>query len=248
MRAIAFVVVLAAACAAAEKPHWQRLVEEVLERSQKADPEEREPAVFERCEDAPDLHPRAARFAGYFMGRGAAGFAAASQRLAPWRGVVERIFQEEGVPVELIWLGYVESGWDARARSPKDALGMWQLMAPTARRFGLAMRGVDERTDVALSTRAAARYLRWLYARFGDWNLTLAAYNAGEGRVEQAMRRSGTRDFWELSAWLPEETANYVPAVLGAMAAGGAAGLPLEKETAKAHGARIVRAGITLAP
>lgn len=231
---------------AAEVPHWQRIVQEVLHRAEAPEPAAAESALSAKAEH--QLHPEVARFAAYFRGRGAAGFAAGNRKLAPWREMIARIFTEEGVPERLLWLGYVESGWDPSARSSKDALGMWQLMDPTARRFGLQRGGVEQRTDVPMATRAAARYLRWLYARFGDWNLALAAYNAGEGRVEQAMHRSGKRNFWELAAWLPAETAAYVPAVLGAMAAGDGAAHVEPKEAAKANGARIVRAGITLAP
>lgn len=141
-------------------------------------------------------------------------------RVAQLRPTLDPILQEEGVPVDLAALVLVESGGRAMALSPKGALGLWQFMPETARRYGLAVNpGQDERTDVLKSTRAAARYLRDLYARFGDWNLVFAAYNAGEQAIQRAVERNGARDFESLTRArrLPSETRNYVPAVLSAM-------------------------------
>jgi membrane-bound lytic murein transglycosylase D len=129
-------------------------------------------------------------------------------------------FAEAGVPFELLVVAGVESAYDAAALSPKGARGLWQLMPATAVRFGLRVNGDhDERLDPMLSTRAAARYLRDLYGRFGDWMLVLAAYNAGEARVSNALVQGQSRDFWQLAdrRLLPEETRRYVSAVLRAM-------------------------------
>ena len=136
--------------------------------------------------------------------------------------MIQRILQEEGLPANLMWIGLVESGYDPAARSTKNALGIWQLMPETAARFGLRTGGRDERTDPEQSTRAAARYLKWLYGRFGDWTLALAAYNAGESRVQSAIEQARDRDFWHLAASgiLPRETQAYVPAVLAAQSLG----------------------------
>jgi membrane-bound lytic murein transglycosylase D len=113
----------------------------------------------------------------------------------------------------------VESGGRNTALSSKGALGLWQFMPETARRYGLAVTpGLDERVDIVKSTRAAAHYLRDLYARFGDWSLAFAAYNAGEQKVQHALQRGGG-DFGSMSRnrQLPLETRNYVPAVLSAV-------------------------------
>ena len=131
-----------------------------------------------------------------------------------------RIFRKEGVPVALLAVARVESNFNTMALSRKGALGLWQLMAATARRYGLRVDAtLDERLDADKSTRAAAQYLRDLHIQFGDWLLALAAYNAGEDAVEHAVGRAQSNDFWELSRLklLPAETRAYVPAILGAL-------------------------------
>ncbi|HVO63429.1 MAG TPA: lytic transglycosylase domain-containing protein [Terriglobales bacterium] len=148
------------------------------------------------------------------------GVTAAMKRLDQLRPVVEPILQSEGIPVELTSVAIVESGGRPNALSPKGALGLWQLMPDTARRYGLIVdRYRDERLDLEESTRAAASYLRDLYQQFGSWPLALASYNAGEQALQRAILRGGTADFVQLSSLrlLPQETCNYVPAVLSAM-------------------------------
>lgn len=142
---------------------------------------------------------------------------AAQARLLELHVDAAQIFVEEGVPLELLVVADVESSFNLLAFSPKGARGPWQLMSATAERFGLRVDGLkDERIHPERSTRAAARYLKELYAQFGDWLLALAAYNAGEQRVADAIERGGTRDFWKLSErrLLPTETRHYVPAIL----------------------------------
>lgn len=175
----------------------------------------------ESARDAPVAQPHPAPvgdFIRFFSTRGNGHYRASISRLARYQPMIEKIFAEENIPRDMIWVGLVESGYNPAARSPKDALGMWQFIPATAERFGLRMGRRDERTDPEKSTRAAARYLKFLYGLFQDWMLALAAYNAEENRVASAIERTGVRDFWELARLgaLPSETQNYVPAVLAA--------------------------------
>ena len=132
--------------------------------------------------------------------------------------MIARVLEEHGLPLGLTSVVAVESAFNPLALSPKGARGLWQLMPSTARRYGLTIGpNEDERTNLFKSTNAAAAYLKDLFAQFRDWPLVLAAYNAGEDRVARAMARTGASDFWTLSrhSALPQETLQYVPAVLG---------------------------------
>jgi Transglycosylase SLT domain len=143
----------------------------------------------------------------------------AVERVALLRPTLDPILHEAGIPVEVAAVVLVESGGRTTAISPKGALGIWQFMPETARRYGLVVTpGLDERADVVKSTRAAAHYLRDLYSQFGEWKLAFAAYNSGEHTVQRALQHGGG-DFETLSRGrqLPMETRNYVPAVLSAV-------------------------------
>lgn len=165
------------------------------------------------------INPSVQRFVDYYQGSARAFWNSSTSRLGPSREGFEKVFESEGVPKNLIWLGLVESGFRPHARSPKQAVGMWQLIPSTAERFGLRVSGnLDDRLDPMMSARAAARYLKFLHDRFQDWPLSLAAYNAGEARVQAALAKAERRSVWSLidSGLLPEETRAYVPAVLAA--------------------------------
>jgi len=129
------------------------------------------------------------------------------------------VFKQKGLPEDLVFTAMIESGFDPLAASRAGARGIWQFMAPTARRYGLRVdRWLDERLDPEKSTAAAARHFVDLYAVFGSWNLAQAAYNAGERTVVEAIRAMGTTDFWALTRGrrLKDETKNYVPAIQAA--------------------------------
>jgi membrane-bound lytic murein transglycosylase D len=139
------------------------------------------------------------------------------RRSGRFRPLIQRILDDEGVPQELIYLAQVESGFLPRARSNKQAVGMWQFVQFRGREYGLLQTpGTDDRLDPEKATRAAAKHLHDLYAMFGDWYLAMAAYNCGPGCVQRAVERTGYADFWELQRLhaLPKETANYVPVIV----------------------------------
>ena len=134
----------------------------------------------------------------------------------PYFDVYDNILPQYGVPVEMKYLSVIESHLQCRLVSWAGAVGPWQLMDYEAKRFGLRVGGgVDERMDYYKSTRAAAQLLKELYDQFGDWLLVVAAYNGGAGRVRQAIRLSGSRDFWDLQCYLKEETRTHVKKFIG---------------------------------
>lgn len=131
---------------------------------------------------------------------------------------LKRIFADEGVPQQWVWIAEVESSMNPRARSPVGARGLFQFMPATAEQYGLSASWPDERIDPAKSARAAAIYLRHLHGRFRSWPLVLAAYNAGEGRVERALAATGAKTFFGIINQLPPETRLYVPKVMATVA------------------------------
>jgi len=125
--------------------------------------------------------------------------------------IIDSVFNEQGLPVELKYLAVIESELKPSAKSHVGAMGPWQLMRPTAKILGLnTSQRNDERRNYYKSTTAAARYLKDLYAEFGDWLLVIAAYNGGPGPVYHAIKKSGSRNFWILQSYLPRETRQHV--------------------------------------
>ena len=132
--------------------------------------------------------------------------------------IFEEIFSHYGLPDELKYVAIIESALNPNAVSRVGAVGMWQFMIKTAKSYGLEVNSlVDERRDPFKSADAAARYLTDLYNIFGDWNLAVSAYNCGPGNVNKAIRRSGSRNYWDIYRYLPRETRGYVPAFVGSM-------------------------------
>ncbi|HYC41185.1 MAG TPA: lytic transglycosylase domain-containing protein [Chitinophagaceae bacterium] len=129
----------------------------------------------------------------------------------PYFDMMDQILGKYGLPKELKYLAVIESHLKAGSRSWAGAVGPWQFMPGTARLYGLRVgKRYDERTDYYKSTVAASRYLSALFSIYGDWLLVVAAYNGGPGNVNEAIRRSGSRDFWKLQNYLPTESKNHV--------------------------------------
>jgi len=147
-------------------------------------------------------------------------FQAQLDRARFYEAPAQQIFMFKGLPKDLIYVALVESGFSPTARSHASAVGMWQIVPKTGRRFGLAQnQWVDERRHPMKAAKAAANYLSLLYNQFGSWSLALAAYNAGENAVQGALDKSGLKSFWDLreNGYLPAETRDYVPKVFAAV-------------------------------
>jgi peptidoglycan lytic transglycosylase D len=138
----------------------------------------------------------------------------------PWSAAAKKyvpqlkpMFAAEGVPSELVWVAAVESSFDRTAESPAGAAGLFQLMPDTARRFGLSLWPRDQRFQPDPSATASAKYLKYLYGRFKDWRLALAAYNCGEGTVQKLLDRYHVHSYDAIATHLPAETQMYVPRI-----------------------------------
>jgi membrane-bound lytic murein transglycosylase D len=162
---------------------------------------------------------RVAQWIGYLQGPFRKWYWIWLSRTTRYVPMFRKILEQYQLPRDLIFLAMIESGFSPNAYSWAHAAGPWQFMPFTGKRYGLEVGfWLDERRDFERATHAAARYLRKLYEEFGDWYLAWAAYNAGEARVETAIGRAGTRDFWKLSRTrhLRRETRHYVPKLLAA--------------------------------
>ena len=158
-----------------------------------------------------------AGYINYFSTRGRGTLERALARSGRYEDMIRRTLQEEGVPQDLIYLAQAESGFHPLAVSRAGARGMWQFMGSRAKGYGLERNWwVDDRQDPEKATRAAAHHLKDLYNEFGDWYLAMAAYNSGPGTVQNAVKRTGYADFWQLYRRnvLPKETRNYVPIIV----------------------------------
>lgn len=161
------------------------------------------------------VHPMIQQYINYYRGRGRGTMEVGLYRSGMFMAMARRIFREEGIPENVAWLGQVESSWKPTAMSWAAASGLWQFIPGTGARYGLRRTAhIDERNSFDEATRASARYLKFLFNRYGNWELAMAGYNCGEGNVDKAIARSGQRNFWAAYPFLPRETRNYVPNIL----------------------------------
>jgi triphosphoribosyl-dephospho-CoA synthetase len=166
------------------------------------------------------FHERVRQSIQYFQTQGEDFFSASLARSRAYEPMIKHILREKNLPEEFFYLALIESGYKPNAQSKAKATGIWQLMAQTARRFGLQVnQWIDERRDPEKSTRAAAAYLKSLYELFQCWELAVASYNAGEGKILAAIKKSHSQDFWEISKhrYLKQETKKFVPKFLAAV-------------------------------
>lgn len=157
------------------------------------------------------------KWINYFLNRGRGFFERYGARAGRYAPLLGKILDDMGLPRDLIFLAMAESGFQNNAKSWAKAVGPWQFMPYTGKRYGLAINWfVDERRDPIRATIAAAKYLKKLYEEFGSWELAAAAYNAGEGKVGRAIRKYQTENFWNLrkGRYLRNETKNYVPKIM----------------------------------
>jgi membrane-bound lytic murein transglycosylase D len=165
-------------------------------------------------------HPRVDDFVSRFQTNLRGFYTRALSRSGRYVSQMSSILQKKGVPQELAYLPLIESGFSVHAVSRAGAVGPWQLIPGTGRRYGLRIdRYVDERRDPVKSTHAAGQYLKELHAMFGDWHLSLAAYNTGEQNIVRILERRRIESFWEMSerGYLYQETSDFVPQFLAAL-------------------------------
>jgi membrane-bound lytic murein transglycosylase D len=162
------------------------------------------------------LNPLIQQYINYYQSRGRSTMENGLRRSGQYMRLARKIFAEEGVPLDVTWLGQVESSWKPKAVSWAAASGLWQFIPSTGRMYGLRQNAyIDERNSYEQATRASARHLKDLARRYnGNWELAMAAYNTGAGNIDRAISRAGTANFWMIYPYIAQETRNYVPNIL----------------------------------
>lgn len=166
-----------------------------------------------------EINEKVEQWVSYFQKRGRPHMERYLSRSSRYSTLMKKILRENGLPEDLIYIALIESGFNQKATSHAAAVGYWQFIRGTGKRYGLEINSlVDERRDPVLSTQAAAEYYKGLYSIFGSWYLAMASYNVGENRVKRETVKHKTVDFWELvrKKRLPKETMSYVPKYIAA--------------------------------
>ena len=195
------------------KLNQQRLVAKAVAGSKKS----RNSLIF----DLPlTYNRRVSYWIEYFQTKAKPWFTEWLEKSSRYMPLIQKELRDHNLPQDLAFMVMIESGFEASAKSPANAMGPWQFIPATGERYGLKINWwIDERRDLMKSTRAAIRYLRDLYQEFGSWYLVAASYNMGENGLRRQIQKHMTRDFWKLSQLgaLPQETMDYVPKILAAM-------------------------------
>lgn len=176
--------------------------------------------VAEELDQIPtEINPLVEKWIAYFQGRGRPHMERYLSRSTRYSKLMKKILRQNGLPEDLIYIALIESGFSSKATSRAAAVGYWQFIRGTGKRYGLEISSlVDARRDPVASTQAAAEYFKGLYSVFGSWYLAMASYNVGENRVKREVMNHTTRDFWELARKrrFPKETINYIPKFIAA--------------------------------
>lgn len=176
--------------------------------------------VDQELESIPtEVNPLVEKWIAYFQGRGRPHMERYLARSTRYEKLMKKVLRDNGLPEDLFYIALIESGFSSQATSHAAAVGYWQFIRGTGKRYGLEISPfVDERRDPVFATQAAAEYFKGLYSIFGSWYLAMASYNVGENRVKREVMKHYTRDFWELARKkrLPRETINYVPKFIAA--------------------------------
>ncbi len=180
-----------------------------------------EPRPTEELEIIPtELNANVDKWINYFQGRGRPHMERYLLRSTRYEALMKKVLRDNKLPEDLFYIALIESGFSSQAFSHASAVGYWQFIRGTGKQYKLTINQlIDERRDPVLSTQAAAEYFKDLYTRFNSWYLAMAAYNVGEGRVDRAVKKYKTRDFWLLTKnkhALPRETDDYIPKYIAA--------------------------------
>ncbi|MBX3018287.1 MAG: lytic transglycosylase domain-containing protein [Bdellovibrionaceae bacterium] len=200
----------------AELEDLKELHNQLMNKAKQA-PAHRATVIF----DLPVTYNRRVAFwLDHFQNRGRGWFREWLEKSTRYMPFIQKELRQAGLPADLAFMVMIESGFNPYARSPANAVGPWQFIGPTGKRYGLQQNWwLDERKDYKKATQAAISYMKDLYEEFGSWYLVSASYNMGENGLRRRIKRAGTRDFWALSkkGLLPQETVDYVPKILAVM-------------------------------